>query len=195
MYSLNAADCRALRLRDAYGLHKVVYSLFPARDGETRDFLYADKGGNANERRVLILSQRVPHSPRYGRIESKTITESFLAWDRYGFEVTLNPTRRDSATKKIVPVRGKENLALWFAGKTPAFGFDIDTERLQVSGTGVTTFEKDGATCTYGTATFVGTLRVTDRQRFRDSFMKGIGRAKGFGFGLLQIIPLETANA
>jgi len=39
---------------------------------------------------------------------------------------------------------------------------------------------------------FVGKLQVTDRIKFQNSFLKGIGRAKGFGFGFFQIIPLQT---
>ena len=42
---LNRADCKALDIKDAYSLHRVVYSLFPKPDDQSRDFLYADKGG------------------------------------------------------------------------------------------------------------------------------------------------------
>ena len=44
---------------------------------------------------------------------------------------------------------------------------------------------------THNSASFVGKLKVMDRAKFQESFRKGIGRAKGFGFGLFQIIPLQ----
>ena len=100
---LNRADCKALAIKDAYSLHKVVYSLFPEQHDQTRDFLYADKGGDWNCRRILVLSNRKPETPEFGEIESRNVSESFLQWDNYGFEVTVNPTRRNGPSKKTTP--------------------------------------------------------------------------------------------
>lgn len=36
---LNRADCKALDVKDIYSVHKIVYSLFPMQDNNTRDFL------------------------------------------------------------------------------------------------------------------------------------------------------------
>jgi CRISPR system Cascade subunit CasE len=38
-------------------------------------------------------------------------------------------------------------------------------------------------------ATIQGMLRVTQREDFVKSFTKGIGRARAFGCGLLQLVP------
>jgi CRISPR-associated protein Cas6/Cse3/CasE subtype I-E len=89
-YSLDRAACQKLGIRDAYGVHKAVYSLFPPREGGTRDFLYADKGGDERGRTILILSARPPKEPELGTITIKEIPERFLEHDVYGFEVTLN---------------------------------------------------------------------------------------------------------
>ncbi|MCX7963084.1 MAG: type I-E CRISPR-associated protein Cas6/Cse3/CasE [Candidatus Sumerlaea chitinivorans] len=40
-------------------------------------------------------------------------------------------------------------------------------------------------------ARYDGTLEVTDPIRFKDAVVKGIGPAKGFGFGLLSVVQLE----
>lgn len=189
---LNRADCKALEIKDAYSLHKVVYSLFPEQDGQSRDFLYADKGGDWNCRQVLILSERQPETPDFGEIETKEIPESFLQWDNYGFEVIVNPTQRNGPSKKTTPVKGRVNLHKWFLQKTPAWGFHVEPDSLQVSKIGVVSFDRDkNITQTHGTATFIGKLKVIDRQTFIKSFKQGIGRAKGFGFGLLQIVPIQ----
>lgn len=37
---------------------------------------------------------------------------------------------------------------------------------------------------------FDGLLQVTDPERFREAIQKGIGSAKGFGFGLLSVLPV-----
>jgi CRISPR system Cascade subunit CasE len=189
MLRLNRSDCKALKITDAYSIHRVVYELFP---GESRDFLFADKGGDVKSRQILILSERSPEAPQFGEISSKPIPDRFLEHDYYGFEVTLNPTKRDKQTGKTVAIRGRENLHKWFLDKAPSLGFEIKAEILEVRHAGVQTFDiGNGKVVTHNSATFVGKLQVTDRVKFQNSFRKGIGRAKGFGFGLFQIIPLQ----
>lgn len=186
---LSRSDCKALKIIDAYSIHRVVYDLFP---GESRDFLFVDKGGDFHARQILILSDRSPEIPQYGEIQSKLIADSFLEHDNYGFEVTLNPTKRDKQTGKTDAIRGRENLHQWFLGKEPSLGFEIQAESLEIRHAGVQTFDLgNGKIVTHNSASFVGKLKVTDRVKFQQSFRKGIGRAKGFGFGLFQIIPLQ----
>jgi len=189
MLNLNRSDCKALKITDPYSVHRVVYELFP---GDSRDFLFADKGGDFHERRILILSRRSPESPPYGKIQSKLIADSFLEHDNYGFEVKLNPTKRDKQTGKIVAIRGRENLRQWFLAKGPTLGFEIQAESLEIRQNGVQTIGLgNGKIVTHNSASFLGKLKVTNRANFQRSFCKGIGRAKGFGFGLLQIVPLR----
>lgn len=194
MYSLGREDCKAMELKDTYSLHRAVYSLFPPEDGKTRNFLFADKGGDWNSRRILLLSDREPQKPEYGQINSKEVPDTFLSSDYYGFEVILNPTKRDIKTGKIVSIRGRDNLIQWFILKAPGYGFEVIQNSLQVNNVGVVTYKKDKEICTHNTATFIGKLKVIDRETFIKSFKQGIGRAKGFGFGLLQIIPININN-
>lgn len=193
MLNLSRSDCRALQLKDVYSLHKVVYSLFPRHsDDGVRTFLFADKGGDFHGRRILILSQQSPQTPEWGTISSKKVTKSFLEFNDYAFEIVMNPVTRSLRTGKLVAVRGNDNLQNWFQKKVLRCGFEVDTESLQAGHTKVITYTKNGMTCTHGSATFKGKLKVTDRDGFIKSFQNGIGRAKAFGFGLLQIAPLST---
>ncbi len=208
---LNRSDIKGLKIKDAYGIHRAVYSLFPKIEGENRDFLYVDKGGDERFRQILILSKRKPITPDFGTVNSKNVPDSFLSHDYYGFEIRLNPTKRDKKSGKTVAVRGdkssgqtdREALILWFIDKTPGLGFEVvvdqktNTPILEVTDIGVQEFPKDGHKYTHGKATFIGKLKVTHRENFTKSFAEGIGRAKGFGFGLFQIVPLknqETLN-
>lgn len=193
--TLSRADYKALKITDSYSMHRIVYSLFPKKDGIARNFLFADKGGNFNSRKILILSQDYPEKPEIGSIESKAINDSFLNYDFYGFEILVNPVKRDNKTGKLVGIRGKEELLAWFIKKSPSFGFSLDPFTLTVSDTDVVQFKKDKSTVTFGKAKFTGKLEVTDRELFKKSFYNGIGKAKGFGFGLLQIVPLTKASA
>ena len=197
---LGRADCKELKIGDAYSIHKAVYSLFPKVDEQTRDFLYADKGGDFNSRQILILSHRAPQIPKHGTVESKKIGSDFLEHDLYAFTVKLNPTKRDKNSGKTIAVRGDKSLGIsdvqalseWFIKKGPSLGFEVDASHLQVQEIGVQSFVKGEQTMTHGQATFVGKLKVCDRSLFIQSFKNGIGRAKSFGFGLFQIVPLQA---
>ena len=188
---LSRTDCKALGIKDSYSIHKAVYSLFPQLTRESRDFLFVDKGGDFYFRQILILSHRPPKATEYGSVSSKKINETFLNHDYYGFEVRLNPTKREKSSGKTIAVIGEEKLAEWFLGKVHNFGIEVEKETLQIQKTGVQTFEKNGKEVTHGEATFLGKLRVINREAFIRSFKQGIGRAKAFGFGLLQIVPLQ----
>ena len=197
---LTRSDCKALGIRDAYGIHKAVYSLFPQQTEQTRDFLYADKGGDFKMRQVLILSHRPPEIPEFGQIESKRIPDSFLEHAEYGFNVLLNPTKRDKASGKIVPIKGdsesgvttEQALHRWFVSKAPQWGFEVKPQSLQINEIGVQTIKKGEHELVHGYAHFLGQFKVIHPEKFKQSFQNGIGRAKSFGFGLLQIVPLHS---
>jgi len=195
---LTREDLCVLRVKDAYSLHRVVFSLFDdvrndhqKQEGISSGLLFTDKGFDQEHRKILILSTRPPNLPKYGRIESKALIESFLMQDCYGFEITLNPTKKDSITKKITPLRGEEAIKEWFINKAPlSWGFEVKKESLHIQNMDVKNFNKKGHHVTLSSATLVGQLTVIDQDKFIQSFQKGIGRGKAFGFGLLQITPL-----
>jgi CRISPR system Cascade subunit CasE len=197
---LNRSAYRAFKITDPYSIHRTVYSLFPKIENTERDFLFADKGGNFDERRILILSKRSPLQPEYGTVESKVIPESFLNCDTYGFEIRLNPTKREKNSGKIIPVQGtekqdsylkKKKLLEWFCAKSESWGFSTDHNSLQIQSTDVQIFEKGNKQIIQSSVTFIGKLRVKNRVLFIKSFEEGIGRGKAFGFGLLEIVPLQ----
>ena len=43
----------------------------------------------------------------------------------------------------------------------------------------------------HGGVQFRGTLEVTDPKRFTETYYSGVGPAKGFGFGLFLLAPLN----
>lgn len=198
MLNLTRADVKALKITDAYSLHRVVYDLFEDVRSDTEKnssitsgILYADKGGDWNNRKVLIVSNRHPNEPKYGKIKTKSIPEAFLQHKKYGFEVIINPTKRDKKSGKTVPIRGRELITNWFIEKAPqSWGFKVKPKSLQIQEISVQQFKKDNHVVTQGKAVFRGELEVIDRKRFIESFERGIGRGRAFGFGLLQLVPL-----
>jgi len=201
VYNLSREDFSRLNISDDYSIHRIVYNLFPNKRSNAektrqmpKGFLFVDKGGSWDRRQILILSDRKPLQPQIGKITSKTIPEHFLEHDFYGFEIVLNPTKRSMITQKTIVLRKRQDLISWFLNKMPNQGFLVDQDSLQVEKIGVQQFDKKNTTVTHGTATFKGKLKVIDQDKFKKSFKQGIGRARGFGFGLLQIVPIQIHN-
>lgn len=197
---LNRSDIKILNIKDAYALHKAVYGLFEdIRTDDEKKFsissgiVFVDKGGDFDKRIILILSNRKPHqTPQFGKVQTKPVHASFIEHEHYSFEITLNPSKRNNQTGKIEPVRGREEIAQWFAERAQiSWGFRVHPENLETIKTSVQTFEKSGQVVTHGSATLKGVLTITDRERFSLSFTQGIGRGRAFGLGLLQISPLN----
>ena len=196
---LSRADIKALKITDEYSLHRVVYDLFEdvrseeeKRASKASGILYADKGGDFSHRQILFLANRMPQQPQHGELGKLIpIPDDFLQHERYRFEVTVNPTKREKATKRLVPIRGREAVTEWFMAKAPdAWGFSVDSSSLQVLKLTVREFDKQGHAVTQGQASLQGVLTVTERSRFITSFQQGIGRGRAFGCGLLQIVPM-----
>lgn len=196
---LSRNDVKVLNIKDAYSLHKVVYGLFDdirsfeeKQNSTPSGIVYTDKGGDFNNRRILMLSNRRPHqTPQFGKVQTKPVHTAFLRHESYAFEITLNPGKRDKQTGKVVPIRGRDAVEQWFKERAPkSWGFSVNPMNLQTENFGVQTFEKGGKVVTHGSATLKGELTVVNREAFTQSFTQGIGRGRAFGFGLLQIQPL-----
>lgn len=199
---LSRRDVQALRITDPYSLHRVVYSLYEdvrspmdkARGGSS-GILWADRGGDIRGRQLLLLANRPPADRvdgQHGIVRSQPIPKGFLTHKRYGFKTIINPVRRNNASRKIVPVKGRDAIAGWFLERGPkSWGFQPDPRRLQVGCVQVLQFkDKASRPVTLAQAHLEGELEVTDPEQFARSFANGIGRGRAFGCGLMQLFPL-----
>lgn len=203
---LDRRAVKALRITDPYSLHRVVYSLYDdvrsaeeKAAGRSSGILYADQGGDSEGRKVLLLADRMPASHvdgQYGRVLSRVVPEDFLSHAQYRFKVIINPTKRDHASGKLVPIKDRANIAQWFIDRAPqSWGFSVSAEHLQINRLEVQQFtDKAQRTVTSARAHIQGQLTVTDPVRFRHSFAHGMGRGRTFGCGLLQIVPLRPSH-
>jgi len=189
----------ALRLTDAYSIHRIVYDLFEdVRSDEEKKksvpsgILFADKGIRDGKRLILILSNRSPKNPLRGALRSRSLPDSFLIHDRYIFEVTMNPSKREKKSGKTIAIRGYDAIRKWFLEKAPeAWGFRVNEETFRVEMMTTQRFWKsEDNRVTQSSATFMGNLQVIDRGKFAESIQRGIGRGRAFGFGFLQVVPI-----
>lgn len=128
---------------------------------------------------------------------------------RYGFRLTANPVH---SARHPGDERGKvyghvtiAQQERWLLDRQERLGFDITpaperlhaldgtdlpaTPDLFVSRSGTLSFSRRETRVTLRVATYDGTLTVTDAEAFRHALTHGIGRAKGYGCGLMTIAP------
>lgn len=134
-------------------------------------------------------------APRRG---ARQIDTSYFGRDRYRFQRCANPTKKvvvkrpDGAFTKNglrEPLRSREDLAAWVRRKGEQGGFAVEEESLRAIPCGREYFERRGVRGRHSAVEFQGILQVTDPAKFHETFSRGIGSAKAFGFGLLFIVP------
>lgn len=201
---LDRTDSRALKITDTYSIHRVVYSLFDdVRSEEEKHasissgIQWVDKGGDARCRQILMLSNRAPKQRvdnQHGEVVTKRLPEGFLDHNTYQFEVVVNPVRRASQSKKLLPVKGRDEITQWFMSRAEtSWGFVANHSQLQLEQVRVLQFEAKHRV-TLQQAQLRGYLTVIDPKTFAHSVANGIGRGRSFGCGLLQIVPvIESA--
>lgn len=184
-------------IQDDYSVHKLVYDLFLATNSER--FLYVDKGMNRGIYTLLVLSPQPPREQTDFPVETREVPERFWNHTHYAFEIVLNPVRRSrqvegSRRKKLEPIVAPKALREWFVEKAGKAGFEPDQERLQIlvlhPQQFSQKFQEPSRKVTQNKVQFSGILTVTDPQAFLQACTHGIGRGKGFGFGLLQLTPV-----
>lgn len=148
------------------------------------------------------------------------IAESFMSHRFYAFDVRANPVKalvqRDESGQPLLGGNGKrkrgkrvplvktDELRAWLVrkgevrcrnketGQDVPGGFRIvDNIPLEISPMVESHFRKKGESAYHGGVQFRGALEVTDRERFIETYQTGIGSAKGFGFGLLLLAPIN----
>lgn len=139
------------------------------------------------------------------------------------FRLRANPTKRiakhdDTMRGKRVELRGEDEQIAWLIRKGKSFGNDMPGgfdllmkeinsakgELRRIPCVNVlhegkhTGRKKDAANAhviTHLAVLFEGILRVTDKNAFLETIIRGIGPGKAFGFGLLSVAPVSTSGS
>lgn len=187
------------KLQDLYDWHQLVWKAFPGRDGQPRDFLTRlDRRESEQRFRLLIVSTAPPARPHVWpdgptAWDTRELTPTFVSCPRYRFQLRANPTKRDNATRKRLALRTAQEQSAWLQRKASQSGFVVDEDSLRIIPEGREWFHIDSRNQGgfHHSVEFEGVLAVIDRQAFQSALSKGIGSAKGFGFGLLAVVPLS----
>ncbi|WP_027389302.1 type I-E CRISPR-associated protein Cas6/Cse3/CasE [Chrysiogenes arsenatis] len=211
---IDAGTARRYRFFDSYSWHKGVWQCFPSDENAARDFL-TRLDALEGKFRVWLLSARKPQLPEWCPQENfflKEIAPGFLHHHRYYFDVRANPVKnvvqRDAEGNRIrgkrIPIVDTEELRSWLSrkgdarcrdpktGKEIPGGFRLlDSAPLDISPMAESHFRKKSHSAYHGGVQFRGILEVTNRELFQQTYSAGIGSAKGFGFGLLLLKPVN----
>jgi CRISPR system Cascade subunit CasE len=198
-------------LRDNYAWHRKIWMCFPGRPDAARDFLTRldPKDGHY---RLLMLSATLPERPPWCPTDAwraKEVPDAFLAHPAYRFSLVANPTqklvvRNESGERKKngrrVPIVHRDDrrdetgklqpgLISWLKRKAEVHGFTFDPDRTRTIPRSRQYFVKDSKLGLHTGVEFEGSLSVTDADKFREAFFRGIGSGKAFGFGMLVLAP------
>lgn len=200
--TLDKAEAVRKRLIGLYEWHKVAWQLFPGKPENQRDFL-SRLDSKEHGFRFTVLSESKPQRPDWYPTdlwESREVPENFYKQKQYLFQLIANPTKtlskRDPKGNKKengshYAIVKKEELYNWFLQKGDQNGFCILEEpSLDISPPVFNRFAKGRDEGTIIGVEFKGGLKVTDYGKFINAAKKGIGRARGFGFGMLVLRPI-----
>ncbi|MFC1596567.1 type I-E CRISPR-associated protein Cas6/Cse3/CasE [Planctomycetota bacterium] len=200
---IDAQTAFADSVPDSYGWHQRLWSCFRGQPDRKRDFLTRiDTLEGAY--RLWLLSPCRPACPEWCPPEcfaAKEIAESFLSHRHYVFNLRANAVKclvqrneqgeRKSRGKRVALVKPDE-LRAWIERKGELGGFRIVADRpLDIGPMVKCHFRKKEQAACHGGVEFRGVLEVTDHEKFKGTYYNGIGRAKGFGFGLLLLAPVN----
>ena len=199
---LDRDDLAACRLVDNYDWHRAVWQCFPGMPEAHRDFLLR-LDWLPDGCRVYVLCETQPTRPPWcpeKRWEVGEVAPGFLGHSLYRFDLKANPTRklvvRNEAGERRkqgrrVPLLREDERRQWLVTKGEQHGFCLEESvPLSIDPAGRHPFQRQGKDGVHVGVRFRGVLRVTDRERFALAFRKGLGSAKGFGFGMLLLQPL-----
>ena len=177
-------------LGDPYRLHQWIWDALPDDPDARRDFLF--RADSLGERlRILLLSERVPAATGDAAWKTTEVSGSFLGHGAYRFQLRANPTFRRASDHRRLGIFDEGAIRDWFTRKFASAGCEL--RGLETSAPRALHFRKGGG-ARQGTLSAVdasGGLVVRDEAAFRAAFDAGIGPAKGFGFGLILLQPVN----
>lgn len=218
---LDASDGRVRRLAlSPYRIHALVESACgrsagaPSEGGRN---LWRLDVGREDAPKLYIVSPAAPDTELIldetgSAVETKPYEprlDALSAGQRWAFRLKANPARKvlvdkgsDPNNKVIGSIQGHvtvEQQVEWLVSRSERFGFKVLDDQwgqpqLVVSQRRKERFKRGESVVTIVTAVYDGALEVTDADLLRMALCGGIGRAKGFGCGLLTIAGLRQGS-
>lgn len=197
--------------KDGYGLHQLIWALFPKQPSAKRDFIYRqdDQQGWPC---FYVVSARCPENmPGLFSVHTKEYNPQLRKGDRLGFSLRVNPVvtkktengrrmRHDVVmdAKRCLKASGADismpevirdaGLA-WLTSRSERCGLSFDSFLVRVEGYVQHQMIKFNGSkpIRFSSLDFDGILTVKDANTFTRMLFTGIGPAKAFGCGLMLV--------
>lgn len=188
--------------------HAWVEDSFPREEGKERvrklwRIDYLNSGTY-----LLVLSQDRPNVQsfeKYG-VEGSCKTKDYSKLinqlregHRYRFKIKLNPVislsneREPGERGRVVPLVKEEDQLDYILKRSKKLGFNLIENEYFITEKGFEKLIRKGQRpINIASATYEGILTVTDLELFKSTLLKGVGKKKAFGFGLLTIMIGEA---
>jgi CRISPR system Cascade subunit CasE len=189
-------------LSSPHVLHAALEGSFPAQGADKRNLWRVDVLGHSLY--VLLLSRVKPDFTHiieqfgWPASDQKWETKDYSAFlsriqigQAWRFRLTANPTHSvksaDGKRGKVVAHITTEYQKKWLISRAEANGFVLEDKGFDVVQSETKTFRRKDKTVTLGVTVFEGLLTVADAELLAAALTGGIGRAKGYGCGLLTL--------
>lgn len=202
-------------LASPQAMHAAVLASFPpdavGSGGEGRVLWRLDRG--EHQRTELFIAS--PGEPDLTHLVEQAGWPTTSAWQTrdyrpllqrlapgqyWAFRLTANPVRsarteEGQPTKPLAHVTAEQQRG-WLLDRAPRLGFTVTAGAagepdVVVRDRRTLRFDRRGSKVTIAQATFDGVLHVEDAEVLRQALVRGVGRAKGYGCGLLTLAPLS----
>ena len=183
--------------------HRLIMSLFPhiqtseARvDGRVL-YTFAPESDNAV---IYIQSAIAPQDPGTPQttslitsmktVDAKNLLSSFADGKEFGFTVLANPSTKvfnpDNGKSRRVFLRDKGKRENWLGRHMAGCSIQECHESRQIKVSG---FKSTNDHVRLDALEFGGKLKISDRDRFTETFLSGIGQGKSYGCGMIMLYP------
>ncbi len=201
---------------DAYLDHALIWRLFPG-DGLERDFLFRRQREGNGPLSYYVVSRRPPQEvPGTLAVQSKPYDPQLLAGQWLRFDLRANPVvarksgggssrrhdvlmdakrktgRSEAGNEASLPNEASREAidaaALqWLTTRAPEWGLSLREESVLTTGYTQHRLQHRGRQIAFSSLDYHGLAQVTDPGRLAPALTAGVGRARGFGCGLLLI--------
>lgn len=149
-----------------------------------------------------------PADPSWRTASYAPLLDGLRVGQEWIFRLTANPSRTESVgvpgrRGQLRPLRTAEQQLAWLTQRTKTMGVDFPINQLGMPQVEIRAREQlafrrnvagGGGIVRLTTATFEGRLRVREPQSLRSVLVHGLGRAKGYGCGLMTLAPSSTSS-
>lgn len=185
-----------------YELHRTLTAQFPGKKRKDIGLLYRIELPDQYCFQPITLLIQTQIEPDWRNIydrgmlfkppQVKVFTTNFSKSEKFYFRLLGNPTARrkqHDGSRKRVGLYDREDQQDWILRKAQYGGFKVLSLQLADLGLIESSKKKNNQTfqIKHLAVKYEGLLQIIDPEDFKKTFVKGIGSAKAFGFGLLSL--------